>query len=430
MKASWEKTENNQGVLTVEVDGETVEKALNQAFRKVVKRVTVPGFRKGKVPRAIFERRFGVEVLYEDALDILLPDAYASAVKETGIEPVDRPEIEIEQMEKGKPLIFKATVTVKPEVKLGEYKGLEVPKKDFEVKPEDVDAELEAMRKRQGQLEAVEDGTVEKGDRVIIDFEGTIDGKPFEGGKADGFSLEVGSGRMIPGFEDQLIGMKPGEEKTITVTFPEDYHVKELSGKEASFRIKLHEIKRLRLPELDDEFAQDVSEFDTLEELKKDIENKLKERAKREEEEYRRNQLVEMAAANAEIDLPPVMVEREIDHMLEHFEQHLRFQGMNLEMYKQFSGKDDKDLREEFREEAEKKVRANLVLEAIAKEENLEVTDEEIDEELEKLAEQLNQSKDEVRRLLEERDGLEGIKNQLLTRKAVDLLVSNSKNAA
>ncbi|MGB0088109.1 MAG: trigger factor, partial [Planifilum fulgidum] len=209
MKASWEKTENNQGVLTVEVDGETVEKALNQAFRKVVKRVTVPGFRKGKVPRAIFERRFGVEVLYEDALDILLPDAYASAVKETGIEPVDRPEIEIEQMEKGKPLIFKATVTVKPEVKLGEYKGLEVPKKDFEVKPEDVDAELEAMRKRQGQLEAVEDGTVEKGDRVIIDFEGTIDGKPFEGGKADGFSLEVGSGRMIPGFEDQLIGMKP-----------------------------------------------------------------------------------------------------------------------------------------------------------------------------------------------------------------------------
>ncbi|SFF90454.1 trigger factor [Planifilum fulgidum] len=430
MKASWEKTENNQGVLTVEVDGETVEKALNQAFRKVVKRVTVPGFRKGKVPRAIFERRFGVEVLYEDALDILLPDAYASAVKETGIEPVDRPEIEIEQMEKGKPLIFKATVTVKPEVKLGEYKGLEVPKKDFEVKPEDVDAELEAMRKRQGQLEAVEDGTVEKGDRVIIDFEGTIDGKPFEGGKADGFSLEVGSGRMIPGFEDQLIGMKPGEEKTITVTFPEDYHVKELSGKEASFRIKLHEIKRLRLPELDDEFAQDVSEFDTLEELKKDIENKLKERAKREEEEYRRNQLVEMAAANAEIDLPPVMVEREIDHMLEHFEQHLRFQGMNLEMYKQFSGKDDKALREEFREEAEKKVRANLVLEAIAKEENLEVTDEEIDEELEKLAEQLNQPKDEVRRLLEERDGLEGIKNQLLTRKAVDLLVSNSKNAA
>ena len=409
MKASWEKTENNQGVLTVEVDGETVEKALNQAFRKVVKRVTVPGFRKGKVPRAIFERRFGVEVLYEDALDILLPDAYASAVKETGIEPVDRPEIEIEQMEKGKPLIFKATVTVKPEVKLGEYKGLEVPKKDFEVKPEDVDAELEAMRKRQGQLEAVEDGTVEKGDRVIIDFEGTIDGKPFEGGKADGFSLEVGSGRMIPGFEDQLIGMKPGEEKTITVTFPEDYHVKELSGKEASFRIKLHEIKRLRLPELDDEFAQDVSDFDTLEELKKDIENKLKERAKREEEEYRRNQLVEMAAANAEIDLPPVMVEREIDHMLEHFEQHLRFQGMNLEMYKQFSGKDDKALREEFREEAEKKVRANLVLEAIAKEENLEVTDEEIDEELEKLAEQLNQSKDEVRRLLEERDGLEGI---------------------
>lgn len=430
MNASWEKTENNRGVLTVEVDAETVEKALSQAFRKVVKKVTVPGFRKGKVPRAIFERRFGVEALYEDALDILLPDAYASAVKETGIEPVDRPEIDIEQMEKGKPLIFKATVTVKPEVKLGEYKGLEVPKKDFDVKPEDVDAELEAMRQRQGQLEAVEEGSVEKGDRVIIDFEGSIDGEPFEGGKADGFSLEVGSGRMIPGFEDQLVGMSPGEEKTISVTFPEDYHAKELSGKEASFRIKLHEIKRLRLPELDDEFAQDVSEFDTLEELRADIENKLKEKAKREEEEYRRNQLVEMAAANAEIDLPPVMVEHEIDHMLEHFEQHLRFQGMNLDLYKQFSGKDDKALRDEFREEAEKKVRANLVLEAIAKEENLQVTEQEIDEEIEKLAEQLNRPKEEVRRLLEERDGLEGIKNQLLTRKAVDLLVSSSKNAA
>lgn len=430
MKASWEKTENNQGVLTVEVDEETVEKALDQAFRKVVKKVTVPGFRKGKVPRAIFERRFGVEALYEDALDILLPEAYASAVKETGIEPVDRPDIDIEQMEKGKSLIFKATVTVKPEVKLGEYKGLEVPKKDFEVKPEDVEAELEAMRQRQGQLEAVEDGAVEKGDRVIIDFEGFIDGEPFEGGKADGYALEVGSGRMIPGFEDQLIGMKPGEEKTINVTFPEDYHAKELAGKEASFRIKLHEIKRLRLPELDDEFAQDVSEFDTLEELKKDIENKLKEKAKQAEEEYRRNKLVEMAAANAEIDLPPVMVEHEIDHMLEHFEQNLRFQGMTLDMYKQFTGRDDKAIRDEFREEAERKVRADLVLEAIAKEEKLEVTEEEIDEELEKLAKFLNRPKDEVRRNLEERDGLEGIKNQLLTRKAVDLLVSNSKNAA
>ncbi|MDN4592658.1 trigger factor [Polycladomyces subterraneus] len=430
MKASWEKTEKNQGVLTVEVDADKVNEALDQAFKKVVKKVSVPGFRKGKVPRPIFEKRFGVEALYQDALDILLPEAYQAAVEETGIEPVDRPEIDIEQMEKGKELIFKATVTVKPEVKLGEYKGLEVPAKDFSVKPEDVEEELKKMQQRQGQLEVVEEGAVEKGDRVIIDFEGFIDGKPFEGGNAEQYNLEVGSGQFIPGFEDQLIGLKPGEEKEINVTFPEDYHAEELAGKEAVFKVKLHEIKRLRLPELDDEFAQDVSEFDTLEELKADIENKLKEKAKNDEENYRRNKLVELAAANAEIDLPPVMIEHEIDHMLRHFDQQLRYQGMNLDLYKQFTGQDDAALREQFKEDAEKKVRANLVLEAIAKAENVEVTDEEVEEELKKLAEQYNRELDEIKRLFEQQGGLDQIKEELVIRKTIDLLVSNSKNAA
>jgi trigger factor len=430
MKASWEKTEKNQGVLTVETDEQSVAKALDQAFKKVVKKVSVPGFRKGKVPRPIFEKRFGVEALYQDALDILLPEAYEAAVKETGIEPVDRPEIDIEQLEKGKSLIFKATVTVKPEVKLGEYKGLEVEEKDFSVKPEDVDAELERMQKQQGQLEAIEDGAVEKGDRVIIDFEGFVDGEPFEGGKAEKYTLEVGSGTFIPGFEDQLVGMKPGEEKDVEVTFPEDYHASELAGKPAVFKVKLHEIKRLNLPELDDEFAQDVSEFDTLAELKADIEKNLNDKAKKEKENYIRNELVELAAKNAEIEIPQVMIDHEVDHMLRDFEQRLMYQGLNLEMYAQFTGQDKEALKEQFKEDAEKRVRANLVLEAIAKAENIEVTEEEIEQEIKTMAEQMGREVEEVRKLLEQQGVIESVKEQLRVKKTIDLLVSNSKNKA
>lgn len=430
MKASWEKTEKNRGVLTVEVDESKLEEALNQAFRKVVKKVSIPGFRKGRVPRPIFEKRFGVEALYQDALDILLPESYQNAVEQTNIDPVDQPEVDIEQLEKGQPFIFKATVTVKPEVELGEYKGLEIPEKDFSLQPEDVDAELKRMQERQGELVAVEEGQVEEKDRVIIDFEGFLDGKPFEGGKAEQYNLEVGSGQFIPGFEEQLIGMKPGEEKEIKVTFPEEYQAEELAGKEAAFQVKLHEIKRMQLPELDDEFAQDVSEFDTLEELKSDLENKLKEQKKQEEESYKRNSLVELATNNAQIDLPPVMVEHEVDHMLRHFEQQLSMQGLNLEQYSQFTGQDVSAIREQFKEDAEKKVRSGLVLEAIAKQESVEVSDEEVEEELKKLAEQMNRELEEVRRLLNTQGGLKGIKEELKIRKTIDLLVSNSKNAA
>lgn len=430
MKASWEKTEKNKGVLTVETDAQTVLDALDKAFKKVVKNVSVPGFRKGKVPRVIFERRFGVEALYQDALDILLPEAYEKAVEETGIEPVDRPEIDIEQLEKGKPLIFKATVTVKPEVELGQYKGLEVPEKDFSVKPEDVAEELERMRKQQGQLEAVEEGTVEKEDRVIIDFEGFVDGKAFEGGKAEKYTLEVGSGTFIPGFEDQLIGMKPGEEKEIQVTFPEEYHAKDLAGKPATFKVKLHEIKRLNLPELDDEFAQDVSDFDTLEELKAEVEKNLKEKAKRDEEEYVRNTLVELASENATVDIPEVMIENEMDFMLKQFEQRLMYQGLNLELYTQFTGQTVDEIKEQFKEDAEKRVKTNLVLEAIAKEEKIEVTEEDIDQEIEQTAKQMEREVDEVRKMFESQGAIDSIKEQLRIKKTIDLLVSNSKNKA
>lgn len=430
MKASWEKTEKNQGILTVETDEQTVAKALDQAFKKVVKKVNVPGFRKGKVPRQIFEKKFGVEALYQDALDILLPEAYEAAVKETGIEPVDRPEIDIEQLEKGKSLIFKANVTVKPEVTLGQYKGLEVPEKDFSVSPEDVDAELQKMQKQQGQLVVVEEGSAENGDRVIIDFEGFVDGEAFEGGKAEGYNLEVGSGSFIPGFEDQLIGLKAGEEKDVEVTFPQDYHAAELAGKQAVFKVKLHEIKRLNLPELDDEFAQDVSEFDTLDELKADIEKKLQEKADKEKESYVRNQLVEQAAGNAEVEIPQVMIDHEVEHMLRRFEQQLSYQGFNLEMYAQLTGQDVDSLKEQFKGDAEKKVRADLVLEAIAKAENIEVSDEEVEQEINQAAEEMNRDAAELRRLYEAQGIMDSLKQSLLIKKTIDLLVSSSENKA
>ncbi len=431
MKASWEKTETNTGVLTVETDVEKVNAALDRAFQKVVKKVNVPGFRKGRVPRIVFEQRFGVESLYQDAVDILLPEAYEEAIRQTGIEPVAQPEIDIEQIEKGKTFIFKATVTVKPEVKLGEYKGLEVevPEDQFQVTDEDVDQELKQMQKQQGQLEAVEDGEVQSGDRVIIDFDGYVDGEAFEGGKAEKYTLEVGSGTFIPGFEDQLIGMKPNEEKDVHVTFPEEYHVEKLAGQPAVFKVKLHEIKRLYLPELDDEFAQDVSDFDTLDELKEDIRKRLLEKAESDKENFIRNRLVEEATNNSEMEIPPVMIEREVEQMLKQFEQQLSYQGLNLENYLQFTGQDEEKLKEQMKDEAEKKIRTDLVIEAISKAEAIEVTDEEVEKEIEELAKQMERDVAEIRRLLGE-GGVERVKEQVLNKKTIDLLVFSSKNAA
>jgi trigger factor len=427
MTVKWEKIENNVGVLEVEVDADKVSNALDQAFKKVVKTVSVPGFRKGKVPRFIFENRFGVEVLYNDALDILLPEAYAEAVKETKIEPVDRPEIDIIQMEKGKPLLFKAKVTVKPEVKLGKYKGFEIPNKEFPVTAEDVEKELGELQKSHAEIVVLEDGEVQQGDLVIIDFEGFVDGEAFEGGQAEGYQLEIGSGTFIPGFEEQLIGMKKGEEKEITVTFPEKYHVASLAGKEAVFKIKLHEIKRKQLPVLDDEFAKDISEFATLDELKADLENKLKERAEHEKEHYVEEAVIEEAVKHAEIDLPPVMIENEIDNMMNDFKQRLQFQGIPFDMYLQFTGTTEENMRAEMKDNAEKRVRTSLVLEAIAEAEKIEPSEEEINEEVKKIAESAKMEEDRVRQLLQARDpGLTGLKNELKIRKTVKFLVDQS----
>lgn len=426
MAAKWEKLEGNEGVLTIEVDSKEVNTALDQAFNKVVKQVNIPGFRKGKVPRFIFEQRFGVESLYQDALDILLPSAYSNAIDETAIEPVAQPEVDIEQMEKGKNLIFTAKVTVKPEVKLGEYKGLEVEEMDATVTDEDVNAELKNLQERQAELVVKEEGKVEDGDTVVIDFEGFVDGEAFEGGKAENHSLEIGSGQFIPGFEEQLIGLEAGEEKDIEVTFPEEYHAENLAGKPATFKVKVHDIKTKELPELNDEFAKDVDEeVETLDELKKKTKERLEEQKKQEADAHKRDTVVEKATDNAEIDLPEVMVTNEIDQMMKEFEQRLQIQGMNLDMYFQFSGQSEDDLKEQMKEDAEKRVRMNLTLEAVANAENLEASEEDVNKELEQMAEMYQVEVDKIKEMIG--GNLENIKNDLKVRKAVDFLIENSK---
>ncbi|ABS74889.1 MULTISPECIES: trigger factor [Bacillus] len=423
MSVKWEKQEGNEGVLTVEVDADTFKTALDDAFKKVVKQVSIPGFRKGKVPRGLFEQRFGVEALYQDALDILLPVEYPKAVEEAGIEPVDRPEIDVEKIEKGESLIFTAKVTVKPEVKLGDYKGLGIEKDDTAVTDEDVQNELKALQERQAELVVKEEGAVENGDTVVLDFEGFVDGEAFEGGKAENYSLEVGSGSFIPGFEEQLTGLEAGAEKDVEVTFPEEYHAEELAGKPAVFKVKIHEIKAKELPELNDEFAKDIDEeVETLAELTEKTKKRLEEAKENEADAKLREELVLKASENAEADVPQAMIDTELDRMLKEFEQRLQMQGMNLELYTQFSGQDENALKEQMKEDAAKRVKSNLTLEAIAQAENLEVTDEEVEAELTKMAEAYNMPVENIKQAIGSTDAM---KEDLKVRKAIDFLVEN-----
>jgi trigger factor len=426
--ANWEKLEGNRGVLTFEVSAEDVNKGLDAAFQKVVKQVSVPGFRKGKMPRGMFEKRFGVEALYQDALDVIFPEGYGKAIDETGIEPIDQPEnvdFDLDEMGKDKPFSFKVTVPVKPEVKLGEYKGLEVEELDTSVTDEDVQKEIEALQSRQAELVVKEEGTAENGDTVVIDFEGFVDGEAFAGGKGENHPLELGSGSFIPGFEEQLVGVATGESKDVVVTFPEEYHAEELAGKEAVFKTTVHEIKGKELPALDDEFAKDVDdEVETLDELKAKIRTRLENSKKHEAEHHVEDAVVQKAAENAEVEIPAVMVENQINRMLQDFEQQLQMQGMNLEIYFQYTGQDEAALREQMKEDAENRVKVNLTLEAIAKAENLEVTEEEVNAELEKMAAMYNMTVDSIRQAL---GGLNGIKADLQLKKAVDFLVANKK---
>ncbi|MNS20408.1 Trigger factor [compost metagenome] len=427
MKATWEKIEKNLGVLEVEVDADRVSAALDKAFNKVVKKANVPGFRKGKVPRPIFEARYGVESLYQDAIDILLPEVYSEAVEQTDIFPVDRPEVDVEQFGKGQVFKFKAKVTVKPEVKLGEYKGIEVAAENVEVTEEEVAQELERLQQRHAELVVIEEETAQNGDTVVIDFDGSVDGVPFEGGKSERYSLELGSNTFIPGFEDQVVGLATGDFKDVTVTFPETYHAEELAGKEAVFKVKVHEIKRKQLPELDDEFAKDVSEFDTLEEYKEDLKKQLADRKSKENEAARESYLVDQVGEKAEVEIPRAMVQGEVQNMVRDFDNRLRTQGMNLEMFLSFSGQSLTELQEQMEGDAEKRVRNNLVLEQISKEENIEVTEDELNAELNTMAEAYKRTPEEIRNILAANGSLGSMREEVLLRKTIQFLLENSK---
>lgn len=425
MTAKWEKQEGNEGLLTVEVSAEQFNEALDEAFKKVVKDVQLPGFRKGRIPRGMFEQRFGVESLYQDAVDIVLPEAYSNAVDEAGIEPVDQPEIDITQIEKGKALHFTAKVTVKPEVKLGDYKGLEVEAVDVNVTDEDVENDLDNQRQSLAELVVKEEGAIENGDTVVIDFEGFVDGEAFEGGAAENHSLEIGSGSFIPGFEEQLIGKTTGEETEVEVTFPEEYHAENLAGQPATFKVKIHEVKAKELPEMDDEFAKDVDdEVETLAELKEKTKKRLEEQKQNDADAAVRESLINQATENAEIDIPDAMVDSELDRMVREFEQRLQQQGMTLEMYTQFSGQSEDELKDQMKGDAEKRVQTNLVLEAIAQVENLEATDEDVQEELQSMADMYNLEMEQLTQMLG--GNTDAIKDDLKFKKAIDFLVDNS----
>ncbi|WP_016898221.1 trigger factor [Staphylococcus capitis] len=425
MTATWEKKEGNEGVLTVTVPAEKVDKALDQAFKKVVKQINVPGFRKGKVPRQIFEQRFGVEALYQDAVDILLPEAYGEAIDETGINPVAQPEVSVTQIEKGKDFIFDATVTVEPEVKLGDYKGLEIEKQDTELTDVELQESIDHSLGHLAEMVVKEDGAVENGNTVNIDFTGSVDGEEFEGGQAEGYDLEVGSGSFIPGFEEQLEGMKTGEEKDVVVTFPEEYHAEELAGKEANFKTKVNEIKYKDVPELNDEIANELdSNAETVDEYKENLRKRLSEQKATEAENTEKEESINKATENTTIDIPEAMVNTELDRMIQEFGQRIQQQGLDLQTYYQISGQNEDQLREQMKDDAEQRVKTNLTLTAIADAENVEVSDEDIDKELEKMSEQFNISVEDIKSTLGNTDI---VKNDVRIQKVIDLLRDNAK---
>jgi trigger factor len=425
MSSTVVKKENNEVTLRIEVGVETFEKGIEKAYKKMRGRFNIPGFRKGKAPRKIIEVQYGEGVFYEEAINEIFPEAYEGAISEQNIDPVDRPSIDIEEIGKGKNLVFTAKVTVKPEVNLGEYKGIEVEKKEYNVEEEDVEKEIEQLRDRNSRLVAVE-RPVADGDSVILDYAGFVGENQFEGGTAEKQTLVIGSGQFIPGFEEQLIGAKAGDDVEVKVTFPEPYHSEDLAGKEAIFKVKIHEVKEKELPELDDEFAKDVSEKDTLDELKADIKEKQEEAAKNKAERELKDEVLKKVVENATIEIPEVMAEHEIDTMLNEFNYQLQFQGLNLDTYLEYTNTKVEDMREQMKEDAYNRVKNQLVLEAIGKAESIEVSDEETDADMEKYATQYNMELEKFKKTLRPED-LNQIKEGIKSRKTVDFLVAEAK---
>lgn len=391
-----------------------------------MKKFNVPGFRKGKAPRNIVERQFGVEILYEDAINIVCSEAYDKAIEENDIHPVDRPSIDIKQIGKGENLIFVADVTVKPEVVLGQYKGVEVEKVQALVTEDDVEKEINKAAEKSARMITVEDRGIQKGDIADIDFEGFIDNEPFEGGKASGYSLEIGSGSFIAGFEDQLIDAKPGDDVEVNVTFPEDYGNKELSGKPALFKVIINDVKMKELPVLDDEFAKDVSEFDTFEEYKQDIRKKLTEDAEHKAKHETEDRIINKVNENATVEIPDVMVEKHIDNLVKDFDSRLRYQGLDLEKYLNIMGMGYIDFRSQFEKRAQAEVKTQLVLDAVCKTEDIKASEEEFNEEVAKIAENYKQDVEEFKKHLHDHD-IEYINDTIKIRKTIELLVESAK---
>ncbi|CZQ83378.1 trigger factor [Trichococcus collinsii] len=426
MTAKWEKTGTNDGVLTFEISEEIIKQEMDKVFNKVKKNVSVPGFRKGKVPRHVFNNIYGEESLFEDALNGALPDAYSQAIEEAGLDPVSQPKIDIKSMEKGQPWVIAAEVTVKPEVKLGEYKNLKVEKQDRVVTDEDVENNLKEKQERQAELVLKEEGA-ELGDTAVIDYEGFVDGVAFEGGKDQNHSLELGSNQFIPGFEEQLVGVKAGEEKDIVVTFPEDYQAEDLKGKEATFKVIVHEIKTKQLPALDDEFAKDVDEeVASLDELKAKIRKELEESKTAAADEAVQDLALRQAVANAEIvELPHVMVHDEVHRQMDLFLNDMQRQGISPELYYQITGTTEKDLHVQMESDADERTKTSLVLEQIIKDENIVVSEEEIAAEIEELAKQYNMDADRVRGLVSP----DMLTNDIQMKKAMSIITDSAIEA-
>ena len=425
MNVKVENTENkNEVKLTFNIEAEKFEEAMKKVYVKTAKYFSIPGFRKGKAPMQLVERQYGSAIFYEDAFNELVPDIYDEAIKENKVEAVSKPSIDIVQMEKGKELIFTATVETKPEVELGKYKGIEIKKIEYNTSDEEIEHELGHMAERNARLVTVEDRPVEKGDITTIDFEGTIDGVAFEGGKAENHELEIGSNTFIAGFEDQIIGMKLEEEKDVKVKFPDDYFAKDLAGKDAVFKVKLHEIKKKELPKIDDEFAKDASEFDTLSELKNSIKEKLDTENANKEKYETEQEAIKVVCDNTKIDIPNGMIELEIDNMMRDMETRLSYQGLKLSQYLQMMNKTEEDVRSNFRNQAEESVKSRLVLEAIATAEDTLPTDEEVTEKIKEMAKQYNRDEKE---LLENEQLKSYLADSMKTEKAIDFIVKNAK---
>ena len=427
MKCKVEKTKNaNEVKLEITIDAEKFEDGIKKVYFQNAKYFNIPGFRKGKAPQAIVEKYYGKEIFYEDAFNDIVPAELEKAVEENNIDVVSRPDIDVKQMEKGKDLIFTAVFQTKPEAILGQYKGIEIPKIEYNVTDKDVEHELAHMQEHNSRLITVEDRPVEKGDTVIIDFEGFVGGKPFEGGKAENHELEIGSNTFIPGFEDQIIGMKNDEEKDINVKFPDEYFSKDLAGKDATFKVKLHEIKKKELPTLDDEFAKDVSEFDTLDELKKDIKTKLEEQSAENQKMETEDAVIKEVCKNVKVDIPSGMIELEVEDMLKNIETRLSYQGLKLDQYLKIIGKTEDEIKKEYEPQAKEAITSRLMLEAVIKAEKIEATEDEIVAKMKEMAKNYGKAEDDEE-FLNNKNVRKYIKSGIESEKALDFLVKNAK---